>query len=99
MQNPNTVKLADVSPETCDKVHLFLRKQKLMHPDNHIRTLEDAILFAIEQTENPNCIQASGYLKEELDTFRKKDGKKETYEEIIWKLIWKVKEGIKGDEK
>ncbi|MDD4588924.1 MAG: hypothetical protein PHG06_00645 [Parabacteroides sp.] len=65
----------------------------------------EARLKALEDKLTPpaypkvSSIQASGYLKEELDTFREKDGKKETYEEIIWKLIWKVKEGIKGDEK
>ena len=63
----------------------------------------EARLKALEDRFTPptypkvSSIQASGYLKEELDTFRKKDGKKETYEEIIWKLIWKVKEKTKGE--
>jgi len=62
--------------------------------ESRLKALEEKLTHP--QYPKVSSIQASGDLKEELDTFREKDGKKETYEDIIWKLIWKVKEGMKN---
>lgn len=52
------VKLADVSPETRDKVHIFTREQRIAYPDKKIKTLEEGILFAMEQAEKVPGLEA-----------------------------------------
>lgn len=52
------VKLADVSPETRDIVHIFKIEQRLAHPEEKIKTLEDGILFAIKQAERVPELEA-----------------------------------------
>lgn len=51
-QNPDKVKLADVLPETRSRVHLYkdrLKIEKRTLKGELIKTLEDAVLFAIQE--------------------------------------------------
>jgi hypothetical protein len=61
--------------------------------ESRIKALEEKNK-ELEEKITPNypkvsSIQASGDLKEKLDTFRE-DGKKESFEDIIWKLTSEV---------
>lgn len=54
MQDPNKVKIVDADPATREKVKIYLSTLKLSHcmlNGKRIRTMEDAILYAIEQAE------------------------------------------------
>lgn len=66
------VKLADGSPETRAKIHLFTQAQKLYNPDRKIKTLEDGILFAIEEAVKVPGLEAQiKELKEEIEDLKK----------------------------
>lgn len=55
MQAPNKVKFADVSPDTREKAKIFLSTLKLKKctlNGKKVKTLEDAILVAIQEAEN-----------------------------------------------
>ncbi len=52
VQDPNKVKLADVSPETKEILKIFLSEQKLHKRtlnEEPLKTLEDAVLFAVQE--------------------------------------------------
>lgn len=54
MQDTNKVKIVDADPATREKVKIYLSTLKLNHctlNGKRIRTMEDAILFSMEQAE------------------------------------------------
>lgn len=54
MQDPNKVKLVDASPDTREKLKIYLsnlRIRKCTLDEKDIKTLEDAILFSIQEAE------------------------------------------------
>ena len=54
MQDPNKVKLVDASPKTREKLKIYLstlRIRKCTLGEKDIKTLEDAILFSIQEAE------------------------------------------------
>ena len=54
MQDPNKVKLVDASPDTREKLKIFLSTLKLNQctlDGKGVKTLEDAVLYAVEQAE------------------------------------------------
>ncbi|MEN6570148.1 MAG: hypothetical protein ABFC18_09130 [Rikenellaceae bacterium] len=54
MQDPNKVKLVDASPETREKLKIYLSTLKLNKctlDGKDVKTLEDAVLYAIEQAQ------------------------------------------------
>ena len=65
MQDPNKVKLVDASPETREKLKIFQSGAILRgctFEGKKIKTLEDAVLFAIEQ-----AVRVPGLEKENME--------------------------------
>jgi len=53
-QDPNKVKLVDASPDTREKLKIYLstlRIRKCTLEEKDIKTLEDAVLFSIQEAE------------------------------------------------
>lgn len=71
------VKLADGSPESRARIHLFMQAQKLHHPERNIKTLEDAILFAIDEAVKVPALEARVKDLEEICNIFEKTRKKE----------------------
>lgn len=60
MQDPNKVKLVDASPDTREKLKIFLSTLKLNQctlDGKDVKTLEDAVLYAIEQAQKVPYIE------------------------------------------
>ena len=76
MQDPEKVKFADVSPDTREKVKIFLSTLKLKKctlEGKKVKTLEDAINFAIIQAERvPSLEKENITLREELEKCKKR---------------------------
>lgn len=45
------VRIADGSQDTQDRLHSFLRANKKAYPEKKLRSLESAIIFALDQAE------------------------------------------------
>ena len=71
MQSPDKVKFADVSPETREKTKIYLSTLKLKKctiEGRKVKTLEDAILFAIYEAGRASELEKENVeLKKKLD--------------------------------
>lgn len=74
MQSPNTVKLADVSPDTREEIKIYLSTLKLRKctlDGKKVKTIEDAILFAKKEAEKVSILEKR--IKELEESFEKQE--------------------------
>jgi len=75
MQDPHKVKLVDASPETREKLKIFQSGAILRgctFEGKKIKTLEDAVLFAIEQAERvPELEKENMELRKRIEELEK----------------------------
>lgn len=60
MQDPNKVKLVDASPDTREKLKIYLgtlRIRKCTIGNKDIKTLEDAVLFSMQEAEKVPALE------------------------------------------
>lgn len=58
------VRIADGSQDTQDRLQIFLRSNKREHPELKLRSLESAIIFAMDEAEKvPSLEKEIGELK------------------------------------
>lgn len=76
MQDPNKVKIVDASPETREKLKIYMGKLKLKKctlNEKKIKTLEDTLLYVLQEAEKvPALTQENAVLKDENEQLKKR---------------------------